>query len=63
MEHLIGDLKAFYSLTIKFRNHIRNMADQVILLAAGLCNLKKRLYYSIGYKSNLGTTLISMADL
>jgi hypothetical protein len=38
VEHLIGDLKAFYSLTIKFRNYIRNMADQVILLVAGLCN-------------------------
>jgi len=40
VEHLIGDLKIFQSLTIKFRNHIKNMADQVILLVAGLCNLK-----------------------
>ena len=40
VEHLIGDLKIFHSLTIKFRNHIKSMADQVILLVAGLCNLK-----------------------
>ena len=40
VEHLIGDLKVFHSLTIKFRNHIQSMADQVILLVAGLCNLK-----------------------
>jgi hypothetical protein len=40
VEHLIGDLKVFHSLTIKFRNHIKSMADQVILLVAGLCNLK-----------------------
>lgn len=40
VEHLIGDLKVFQSLTIKFRNHIRSIADQVILLVAGLCNLK-----------------------
>ena len=40
VEHLIGDLKSFQSLTIKFRNQVKNMADQVILLVAGLCNLK-----------------------
>ena len=40
VEHLIGDLKVFHSLTIKFRNHIQSMADQVILLVAGLCNLR-----------------------
>ncbi len=40
VEHLIGDLKVFHILTIKFRNHIQSMADQVILLVAGLCNLK-----------------------
>ncbi len=40
VEHLIGDLKSFQILTIKFRNQVKNMADQVILLVAGLCNLK-----------------------
>jgi hypothetical protein len=40
VEHLIGDLKVFHSLTIKFRSHIESIADQVILLVAGLCNLK-----------------------
>jgi len=35
-----GDLKSFQILTIKFRNRVKNMADQVILLVAGLCNLK-----------------------
>jgi hypothetical protein len=40
VEHLIGDLKSFQILTIKFRNRVKNMADQVILLVAGLCNLK-----------------------
>ena len=40
VEHLIGDLKSFQILTIKFRNQAKNMADQVILLVAGLCNLK-----------------------
>jgi hypothetical protein len=39
VEHLIGDLKSFQILTIKFRNQVKNMADQVILLVAGLCNL------------------------
>ena len=40
VEHLIGDLKIFQILTNRFRNHFHNMADQVILLVAGLCNLK-----------------------
>jgi hypothetical protein len=40
VEHLIGDLKSFQILAIKFRNHIKNMADQVILVVTGLCNLK-----------------------
>jgi len=40
VEHLIGDMKSFQILTIKFRNRIKNMADQVILMVAGLCNLK-----------------------
>ena len=33
VEHRIGDIKIFQSLTIQFRNHIKN-------LVAGLCNLK-----------------------
>lgn len=40
VEHLIGDLKSFQILANKFRNHVDNLADQVILLVAGLCNLK-----------------------
>lgn len=40
VEHLIGDLKSFQILTIKFRTQVKNLADQVILLVAGLCNLK-----------------------
>ena len=40
VEHLIGDLKSFQILAIKFRNHIKKMADQVILVVTGLCNLK-----------------------
>ena len=40
VEHLIGDLKAFHILSDRFRNRINNTADQVILLVAGLCNLK-----------------------
>ena len=40
VEHLIGDLKNFQILTNKFRNHFDNMADQVILMVTGLCNLK-----------------------
>jgi hypothetical protein len=39
VEHLIGDMKSFQILAIKFRNHIKNMSDQVILVVAGLCNL------------------------
>ena len=40
VEHLIGDLKNFQILTSKFRNHIANLGDQVILVVAGLCNLR-----------------------
>ena len=40
IEHLIGDMKSFQILVTKFRNRITNMADQVILVVAGLCNLK-----------------------
>ncbi|CAK0756178.1 hypothetical protein CCP3SC1_250031 [Gammaproteobacteria bacterium] len=40
VEHLIGDMKNFQILTIKFRNRIRNIGDQVILLVAGICNLR-----------------------
>lgn len=40
IEHLIGDLKIFQILGDQFRNHLHTMADQVILVVAGLCNLK-----------------------
>ena len=40
VEPLIGDLKNFQILANKFRNRLHNMADQVILVVAGLCNLK-----------------------
>jgi len=40
IEHLIGDLKSFQILANKFRNHANSMADQVILLIAGLANFK-----------------------
>lgn len=39
IEHLIGDLKNFQILTNKFRNRTANIADQIILVVAGLCNL------------------------
>lgn len=40
VEHLIGDLKIFQILANKFRNHTNQIADQTILLIAGLANLK-----------------------
>ncbi|CAK0767800.1 transposase [Gammaproteobacteria bacterium] len=40
VEHLIGDMKTFQILSIKFRNRIKNMSDQAILLVTGLCNLR-----------------------
>jgi hypothetical protein len=40
VEHLIGDLKNFQILAAKFRNRLKGMADQTILLVAGLCNLR-----------------------
>ena len=40
VEHLIGDLKSFHILVNKFRNHTIRMADQAILIVAGLANLK-----------------------
>ena len=40
VENLIGDMKSFQILSIKFRNRIKSFGDQVILLVAGLCNLK-----------------------
>ena len=40
IEHLIGDMKSFQILVTKFRNRITNMADEVVLVVAGLCNLK-----------------------
>jgi hypothetical protein len=40
VENLIGDMKSFQILSIKFRNRVKSFGDQVILLVAGLCNLK-----------------------
>lgn len=40
VEHLIGDLKNFQILANKFRNHLHHMADRIILVVAGLCNLR-----------------------
>jgi len=40
VENLIGNIKSFQILSIKFRNHIKNFGDQVIVVVAGLCNLK-----------------------
>jgi hypothetical protein len=40
VENLIGDLKIFAILANKFRNRTIQMADQTILLIAGLANLK-----------------------
>ena len=40
VENLIGDMKSFQILSIKFRNRIKNFGDQVILMVAGLCNIK-----------------------
>ncbi|MFO1423613.1 MAG: transposase family protein [Candidatus Competibacteraceae bacterium] len=40
VENLIGDMKSFQILSIKFRNRIKNFGDQVILMVAGLCHLK-----------------------
>jgi hypothetical protein len=40
IEHLIGGLKNFQILTNKFRNRVANIADQIILVIGGLCNLR-----------------------
>jgi hypothetical protein len=40
IEHFIGQLKNFGALTIKFRNRLNNISDQIILVVAGLCNLR-----------------------
>ena len=40
IEHLIGQLKNFGALTIKFRNHLNKVSDPIILVVAGLCNLR-----------------------
>jgi hypothetical protein len=42
IEHFIGDLKNFQILTNKFRNFIDNIGDQIILVVAGLCNLRNQ---------------------
>jgi len=40
VEHAIGGMKAFNILASKFRNRLKNFADEVIFLVAGLWNLK-----------------------
>jgi hypothetical protein len=40
VEHAIGGMKAFRVLTIRLRNHLKHLADDFILAAAGLWNLK-----------------------
>ena len=44
VEHAIGGIKRFNILTTKFRNKIKNFANDVIFIAAGLWNIK--FYYS-----------------
>jgi hypothetical protein len=40
VEHAIGGMKRFNILTTKFRNKIKNFANDVILVASGLWNIK-----------------------
>ena len=40
VEHAIGGMKAFRVLTIRLRNHLKHLADDFIVAAAGLWNLK-----------------------
>lgn len=40
VEHAIGGMKIFQILTIRLRNKLKNFADDIILVAAGLWNLK-----------------------
>ena len=40
IEHFIGQLKNFGALTIRFRNRLNKIGDQIILVVAGLCNLR-----------------------
>jgi len=40
VEHAIGGMKTFRALTIRFRNHLTQLADDFIFVAAGLWNLK-----------------------
>lgn len=40
VEHAIGGMKIFRVLTIRLRNHLKHLADDFILVAAGLWNLK-----------------------
>lgn len=41
VEHAIGGMKNFHILTIKFRNRLKNFANEAILLSSSLWNLKK----------------------
>ena len=58
IENLIGDMKVFQILAIKFRNHIKSFADQVILVIAGLCNLKNGYVVQLVIRFYLGTCLM-----
>jgi hypothetical protein len=40
VEHAIGGMKVFHALTIRLRNRLKHFADDFILVAAGLWNLK-----------------------
>ena len=40
VEHAIGGMKTFSILANKFRNRLKNFADEAIFLVAGLWNLK-----------------------
>ena len=40
VEHAIGGMKVFRVLTIRLRNHLKNLADDFIFATAGLWNLK-----------------------
>lgn len=42
VEHAIGGIKRFHSVSEKYRNHTRNMDDQLLLIASGLWNLHLR---------------------
>jgi hypothetical protein len=40
VEHAIGGMKIFHALTIRLRNHLKQLADDIIFVVAGLWNLR-----------------------